>query len=55
MNFFVPLPQDFAFCARSMYLVAKVQDMLFGINYIFKIKHFIKKFKQNVQFMHAVA
>lgn len=51
-----PLPQNFAFCAKSTFLVAKLQGiLLFGINYSFQIKYFIKKVKQNVQFMHAVA
>lgn len=57
-NFYLPplLPQNFAFCAKSTFLVAKLQGILFfGINYIFQIKYFIKKVKRNVQFMHAVA
>lgn len=57
-NFLSPYPSAPKLCILCCqpFLVAKLQGiLLFGINYSFQIKYFIKKVKQNVQFMHAVA
>lgn len=50
-----PLPQDFVFCAKSTYYWQNYKVYFFGINYIFQIKYFVKKIKQDVQLMRAVA
>lgn len=48
-------------CPKTLHFVlnqpisGKITRYTFGINYIFQIKYFIKKVKQNVQFMRAVA